>query len=199
VINNFWIQEIYINSINATGQFAVLPDIDFASGSISNVALPPRTNTSLTVPMRVVYSRDADPNNVVLQQLLDCQRLPEGSTMPINYKANISVSLLGIGPFLLPELSSKYDAACPKLDLGALLGGALGQVGNLVSQLPALVPTAAEQVSQQLPAIINSEPANAIINSAPVNAIKDQVSQIPISDVIAALPFRRIGNFSSKA
>jgi len=136
-INNPNIIGATLPMVNGTGYSPELPNVPIANGSMTNIDIPAKSNTTIHFPFTLVYDEAQDSNLTALKSLLtDCGLTGQAKqNIPIMYKVDANVKVLFV-TVNLPEFTGTTSFACP-LPAGfsnSLLSSVLSSAQNVTQQ-----------------------------------------------------------------
>ncbi|KAJ1971515.1 hypothetical protein H4R35_005216 [Dimargaris xerosporica] len=123
-----------IKELDGTGYWPSLPDVPMGTGSLKNIHIDKRSNTTIDFPVTLRYDPAKDPKRVVLNDLVrKCGLSGKREPLKINYKVDVHVKVLAITVSPTIEDSATFD--CPIPDISSLNIPDLGSVTDILGGL----------------------------------------------------------------
>ncbi|KAJ1993275.1 hypothetical protein H4R33_000733 [Dimargaris cristalligena] len=125
-----------LESIDGVGYWPTLPDIPFGNGTLKDLRIPSRSNTTFLFPVTVRYDTTKDPQLIIPQELAQkCGFTGKKEQLKINYSVTVKVRVLAVVT-VTPSFDDSASFDCPVPDLSSLLSTGLG---TLVGTLSAIL------------------------------------------------------------
>ncbi|KAI9229057.1 MAG: hypothetical protein DHS80DRAFT_1046, partial [Piptocephalis tieghemiana] len=102
-----------LKQVDGTGHSPLLPGVNIANGSLSDVDIPKHSNQVINFPFTVTFSTSTDPNGVILKDVVTkCGLTGQAKQpIPIAYSVKAKVRVLIVNVNVPYDGSTTYD--CP--------------------------------------------------------------------------------------
>lgn len=110
--------DIFISQADTQISLQNQPNSQFGTGSVTNLNLP-KNGAVVDFVVPVIISLTTQQATVWETFLNSCR--PGGPQLPLQFKIDPSVKVMGFGPFKIPAITVNNNAACP-FDLNSAIG-----------------------------------------------------------------------------